>query len=140
MNRKDFLKFSVLALTGAAIGPAFLESCSKAGTTPQGPTVDFKIDLSLSANAALSYVGGYVYSNGVIVARLTSANLGFVALAQTCTHQGCTISFDNGSQLFVCPCHGGTFNLNGGVVAGPPPNPLKKYNITRLNNILTIKG
>jgi len=140
MNRKEFLKFSVLALAGAAIGPALLESCSKAGTTPQGPTVDFKIDLSLSANAALSYVGGYVYSNGVIVARLTSANLGFVALAQTCTHQGCTISFDNGSQLFVCPCHGGTFNLNGGVVAGPPPNPLKKYNITRLNNMLTIKG
>ena len=55
MNRKEFLKTSVLAIVGVALGPAFLESCQKATT-------------------------------------------------------------------------------------GPPPNPVKKYTITRNSNILTIKG
>ena len=140
MNRKEFLKASALALLGVAIGPAFLESCSKSSSSPQGPTVDFTIDLSASANAALNNIGGSVYSNGVVVARISSADLGFIALAQACTHEGCTIAFNAGSQTFVCPCHGGTFDMSGNVISGPPPNPVTKYAITRSNNILTIKG
>jgi cytochrome b6-f complex iron-sulfur subunit len=140
MNRKEFLKISALALVGIALGPSFLESCAKSSISPQGPTVDFTIDLSNSANAALNNIGGYIYSNGVIVSRISSADLGFIALAQTCTHQGCTIVYYAGSQTFICPCHGGTYDLSGNVISGPPPNPVKKYTITRKNNILTIKG
>lgn len=140
MNRKEFFKTTVLALAGLAIGPALLESCSKTGTSPQGPTANFTLDLSASVNAALKNIGGYIYSNGVVVTRVSSADLGFVALAQACTHQGCTIAYDPGSQNFVCPCHGGTYDLNGNVTGGPPPSPLTKYTITRANNILTIKG
>jgi cytochrome b6-f complex iron-sulfur subunit len=140
MNRKDFFKTCALAVAGLTLGPSFLESCSKANTGPQGPTVDFTLDLAIAANAALQNVGGYIYSNGVIIARISSADLGFDAVAQTCTHQGCTIAYDSGSVTFVCPCHAGTFNLNGDVISGPPPNPVKKYAVSRSKNILTIKG
>ena len=140
MDRKDFLKTSALALAGLALGSAFLESCKKSTTGPEGPNVNFTLDLSNSANVALNTVGGSVSSNGVIVARVSSADLGFVALAQTCTHQGCTISYISGSQTFICPCHGGTYDLGGNVIAGPPPAPVKTYTITKTNNILTIKG
>src|ERR1017187_159348 len=129
MNRKDFIRISAIAVAGLTLGPAFLESCKKANTGPQGPTVDFTLDLAVAANAALNIVGGYIYSNGVIVARLSNADLGFIALAQTCTHQGCTIAYDSNSMTFLCPCHGGQYNLNGDVIAGPPPNPVKKYSI-----------
>ncbi|MEI7661572.1 MAG: Rieske (2Fe-2S) protein [Bacteroidota bacterium] len=140
MNRKDFFKTSAVALAGLAIAPAFIESCKKASTTPQGPTVNFTIDLTASANAALNNIGGFVYSNGVIVARVNSNTLGFVALAQACTHQGCTIAYNAGSSNFYCPCHGGTYDLNGSVTGGPPPSAVTKYTITRSNNILTIKN
>ena len=140
MNRKEFFKVSALALAGLAIGPSFLESCAKAGASPQGPAANFTVDLSASANAGLNNIGGYIYSNGVIVTRVSSADLGFVALSQTCTHAGCTIAYNSGSQNFVCPCHGGTYDQNGNVTGGPPPSQLTKYSITRANNILTVKG
>jgi len=141
MNRKSFLKTTALALAGIAIGPvAFIESCAKSGSSPQGPTVNFTLDLSSAVNAPLNNISGYVYSNGVIVTRISTADLGFVALAQTCTHQECTIAYDPNTLNFVCPCHGGTYDLNGNVTGGPPPAPVKTYAITRNNNILTIKG
>ena len=140
MNRKDFFKTSAIAFVGLASVPSFLESCAKAGASPQGPAANFTIDLSAMANAALINIGGYIYSNGVIVTRTSSADLGFVAVSQACTHNGCTIAYNSGSQSFICPCHGGTFDLNGNVTEGPPPSPLTKYTITRTNNILTVKS
>ena len=140
MNRKEFFKVTALAVAGIAIGPALLESCAKTSTTPQGPSVNFTLDLSKSANAALNNIGGYVYSNGVIITRVSTASLGFVALSQSCTHQGCTVAYSYQTLAFVCPCHGGTYDASGNVTGGPPPSPLKSYGITRSGNILTIKG
>ena len=140
MNRKDFLKTSVVALAGIAIGGNLIESCKKSTTGPQGPTVNFTIDLNNSTYAALSASGGYVYVQGVIIARITDFSDGFIAVAQTCTHQGCTITYARGNQSFACPCHGGTYDLNGNVTAGPPPYPIKRYSVTRAGNILTVSG
>jgi Rieske Fe-S protein len=28
--------------------------------------------------------------------------------------------------LYVCPCHGGAYDRDGRVVAGPPPQPLQR--------------
>jgi Rieske Fe-S protein len=48
----------------------------------------------------------------------------FVAYSAVCTHQGCTVAYQNG-QL-ACPCHGSVFDPANGaeVVAGPAPRPL----------------
>jgi Rieske Fe-S protein len=35
------------------------------------------------------------------------------AFTTICPHLGCSVNFDNKSQLFICPCHGGTFELSG---------------------------
>jgi cytochrome b6-f complex iron-sulfur subunit len=139
MNRKEFLRFTALAAAGAALGGSgFLESCKKADTTPQGPTVNFTLDLTQSANSALNSVGGYVYSNGLVIARTNTST--FIAIASTCTHNGCTIQYNAQGVDFVCPCHGGTYNLNGEVIGGPPTIAVKNYTVTRNGNILTIKG
>jgi len=140
MNRKQFLKVSAVALAGIAVGGNFLESCKKSNTGPQGPTVNFTIDLADSTYAKLGSSGGYVYVQGVIIARINDQADGFIAVAQTCTHQGCTIIFSYGSQTFTCPCHGGAYSLNGDVIAGPPPNPIKRYSVTRSGNNLTVSG
>jgi cytochrome b6-f complex iron-sulfur subunit len=50
----------------------------------------------------------------------------FAAYSAVCTHQGCTVAYQNG-QLF-CPCHGSVFDPSrgGAVLSGPAPSPLPR--------------
>jgi thiosulfate dehydrogenase [quinone] large subunit len=44
----------------------------------------------------------------------------FLAYNAVCPHAGCTVGYDGGSKLIVCPCHGSEFNpQNGSVEQGP---------------------
>lgn len=45
----------------------------------------------------------------------------------TCSHLGCLVNYHKGKHEFVCPCHGGRYDLNGGNIAGPPPAPLARF-------------
>lgn len=47
------------------------------------------------------------------------------ALDSTCTHLGCRTRFNAESGHFECPCHGGTYDVTGKVIGGPPPSPLQ---------------
>jgi nitrite reductase/ring-hydroxylating ferredoxin subunit len=60
--------------------------------------------------------------NPAVLVHLDSGD--FVAYSAVCTHQGCTVAYQNG-QL-ACPCHGSVFDPANGaeVVAGPAPRPL----------------
>ena len=44
-----------------------------------------------------------------------------------CTHLGCRVTWNQSRDGFVCPCHDGVFNIDGAVVAGPPPRPLDQF-------------
>lgn len=44
-----------------------------------------------------------------------------------CTHLGCPVSFKD--SKYFSPCHGGVFDLDGRVLAGPPPRPLDRYEV-----------
>jgi succinate dehydrogenase / fumarate reductase iron-sulfur subunit len=60
----------------------------------------------------------------VLVSRAAGALICFSA---TCPHLGCTVRWDGNSSRFRCACHGGTFDRDGTVLAGPPPRPLDRY-------------
>jgi menaquinol-cytochrome c reductase iron-sulfur subunit len=53
----------------------------------------------------------------------------FVAFSAYCTHTGCPVRWHEGANLFICPCHGGAFERDGRVAAGPPPRPLPALDI-----------
>jgi len=55
------------------------------------------------------------------------------ALDSTCTHLGCRTRFNPETKLIECPCHGGVYDVNGNVVSGPPPAPLRPLG-TRVEN------
>ncbi|MDA8235410.1 MAG: ubiquinol-cytochrome c reductase iron-sulfur subunit [Clostridia bacterium] len=55
-----------------------------------------------------------------------------------CTHLGCAYSWKEDDKSFFCPCHGGVFDLDGRVVAGPPPRPLDRYEYKVENGKLII--
>ena len=135
MNRKDFLGKAVL-ISSSGIMLSSIDGCSKESAS--GPTVDFTIDISQSPYTALNNIGGVVRKSGVIIVRDNSNNI--QAVAEACTHEGCSINYDSGTQTFPCPCHGAKFSLTGSVLNGPAQTNLKKYTTTLTGNMLRVNG
>lgn len=52
-----------------------------------------------------------------------------VAFSIYCTHTGCPVDYIHDAGLFLCPCHGGIFDQDGSVSAGPPPRPLDRAGV-----------
>lgn len=48
------------------------------------------------------------------------------ALSAACSHLGCLVDWSRHKEQFLCPCHGGKYDLEGRVMAGPPPLPLAR--------------
>lgn len=78
---------------------------------------------AVPANSAAQFT---IPSNGDpgILVHLNSGK--FVAFDATCTHAGCPVQYDPGSQLLICPCHGAEFDPahQAGVVQGPTDTAL----------------
>ena len=48
-------------------------------------------------------------------------------LSNSCAHLGCPVRWMSDKQLYLCPCHGGLYDINGGWVGGPPPRGMYRY-------------
>ena len=48
-------------------------------------------------------------------------------LSNSCAHLGCPVRWFPDQKLFLCPCHGGLYDINGGYVGGPPPRGMYRY-------------
>ena len=56
----------------------------------------------------------------------------YIAISSRCAHVGCPVRWVDASERFICPCHGGVYDLLGRRVGGPPVRPLDRF-FTRLN-------
>lgn len=61
-------------------------------------------------------------SDPVIVIR--AGDNDFRALTATCTHLDCIVGYQKDQNRIWCNCHGGSYDLNGRNLGGPPPRPL----------------
>ena len=55
-----------------------------------------------------------------------SATGELVVLSAICPHLGCSVSWQQGQDKFVCPCHGGEFKADGLYILGPPPRAMDR--------------
>lgn len=137
MDRKEFL--SLIGFSSASIALATcIGGCSKnigPGTTAP-VNVDFTLNLSDAANAALLTNGGYVYNSGVIVAKTMSGS--YIAVQQLCTHDTVPVTYQGTYHRFYCNGHGSTFNENGTVTGGPAPRALQTYKTSLTGNLLRV--
>jgi len=64
---------------------------------------------------------------------------GFIAFSVNCAHLGCPVRWEQRSELFLCPCHGGVYYKDGSRAAGPPPRGLYTYPVRVQGNHIEIQ-
>jgi menaquinol-cytochrome c reductase iron-sulfur subunit len=69
---------------------------------------------------------------------LTEDGQTYTAMSNVCTHLGCRVRWITDQSKFACPCHNGVFAKDGGVVSGPPPRPLDRFQTKVENGALFI--
>jgi cytochrome b6-f complex iron-sulfur subunit len=129
VSRRGFLKyillgFSAIATAGGLLAPiiAYLWPPKQAAGSATGR-------VAVASTADLPLGKGAVYSVASKPVLVIHAQDGFHAVSATCTHLGCIVFWDEQRSVIACPCHEGLFNVNGGVISGPPPAPLQAYTV-----------
>jgi cytochrome b6-f complex iron-sulfur subunit len=136
MDRKEFLTL-LGAGTATVICSSFLESCKPLDQITNPPTnVDFTLDLNAPANSALKTIGGFVYNDNIIVARVADGS--YVAVSSICTHQNGTVAYQLNGNEFHCPNHGSNFAPNGSVINGPASTSLATYKTSLNGTVLRV--
>ena len=54
-------------------------------------------------------------------------NGSYKVFSNVCTHMQCPVRWESALSQFLCPCHGGLYDMNGANVGGPPPKPLPQF-------------
>lgn len=77
-----------------------------------------------------------VSAQSVYVSRSAAGDL--IVLSAICPHLGCSVSWQQGQDKFVCPCHGGEFKADGLHILGPPPRAMDSLPTQQANGMLQV--
>lgn len=119
-----------LPALGFALGPIF-EKTEHRALLDVGPEADFNPEtyapVVITTTAGIGEAGKtllYIRKNAKPTKRQPWP---YVAISTRCTHLGCPARYTEAARSFLCPCHGGTYDIEGRVTAGPPVRPLDRF-------------
>jgi Rieske Fe-S protein len=121
---------ALAGLVGAAATPRTADTSRK--WRKAATIFDLPPDTPFAAVLADRHADGWYETRKETVVYLDKVGDEYRALSATCTHLGCRVSWNLQTKHFHCPCHGGIYDRDGKVLAGPPPLPLARVNV-RLN-------
>jgi Rieske Fe-S protein len=111
---------------GYLIGPLFEQRRRQVFRV--GAIDDMPIDTPTAVKVGV--VSGEAYDTTAverIVYVVRKSNGTILALTNTCTHMQCNVHWRDDLKQFLCPCHGGLYDMDGNNVGGPPPSPLPQW-------------
>jgi menaquinol-cytochrome c reductase iron-sulfur subunit len=124
--------FTLPAL-GFAIGPIFKEAPHRwetVGTVNQFPDNNY-IPVVITLTPGIGEAGkstAYVRKfNPAIDTDPYDRGTPYIAISDRCAHLGCPVRWVDAAERFICPCHGGVYDLLGRRVGGPPVRPLDRF-------------
>ncbi len=135
MRRRTFLQ-SLLAVFGTVSAASFAYPLLRFLAPPADADRDKKFTLAKKDIPIGTSRVVLVNDKPVIV--IYEKGKGYIALSSVCTHLGCLVGYEAAKNILVCPCHGGTYDLEGNVLSGPPPRPLSKVPLKVENEQLVI--
>jgi len=141
-NRREFIKRSLYGLL-ALLGLGFLVPGIRI-FTPAGDRLKELVYFPLVPEEDIPRSGVkrcelvYTASGKERRARVFIVSTGgeFTVLSATCSHLGCLVNYSKEKGEFICPCHGGRYDLGGGNIAGPPPAPLSRIPVRTENGMV----
>lgn len=138
-SRRTFLQGFLAKLLGATAVGSFGSALAYLYPAPEPPG-DARVFIDDAGKAMTpeqipegSGTVGRLGKRPVLVLRLDGELLAFSAV---CTHLGCVVAWDAGTQRILCPCHGGVFGPDGRRLAGPPPKPLPRIPVAVEEGVL----
>ena len=152
LKRRDFMSVATWAigiLIGAGlglpavayiIGPALQEKDTLAWIR-LGSISKVELGIPTLFKAKIERQTGWVVNEEEISVYVVTENgRDFVAMSNICTHLGCRVRWIKDQDQFFCPCHNGVFDKSGGVVAGPVPRALDRFEVKIEDDQLFILG
>jgi Rieske Fe-S protein len=121
---------ALASLVGAAATPRVVDHGRR--WRKAASMFDLPQDTPYAAVLADRHADGWYETRKEQVVYLDKVGDEYRALSATCSHLGCRVSWNAQTKHFHCPCHGGVYDRDGRVIAGPPPQPLTRVNV-RLN-------
>jgi len=135
----------LLPALGFALAPVFKETEHRwevVGTTSQFNEVTY-LPVTITIEPNIGEAGkstAYIRKrNPAIDTDIYDRHTQFIAISSRCAHLGCPVRWVEAAERFICPCHGGVYDLLGRRVSGPPPRPLDRF-FTRVNGNLLELG
>lgn len=151
-GRRQFLKKGATTITVTSTCLCSMTGCAtftKIGSTPSINPDSFTLTnsiltIDLSKEIILSKVGGAVkirhsdIPDGVIIAHVDEQRYEVTSLL--CTHRGVEVEYDQELTNFTCASLGGSrYGIDGKNLSGPAGEPLKEFEASLKDGILTIK-
>jgi cytochrome b6-f complex iron-sulfur subunit len=135
VERRGFLKLLLRVLGSTALA-SFVYPVLKFLVPSRGIAQTSPLRL---AKSSLPYYSAtnVVYGNTPAVI-INHPRKGLMAFSRVCTHLGCLVEYDREKNQLICPCHAGTYDLEGNVISGPPPKPLPKLPLRVNGNTVVI--
>jgi menaquinol-cytochrome c reductase iron-sulfur subunit len=124
--------FTLPAL-GFAIGPIFKstphrwETVGTVGQFPENNYVPVIITLVPNIGEAGKSTAYVRKKNPALDTDVYDRYTPYIAISDRCVHLGCPVRWVDAAERFICPCHGGVYDLLGRPVSGPPPRPLDRF-------------
>ena len=126
-------RFTLPAL-GFAIGPIFKSTPHRWETRRHGRPCSPTTTTSRSSSRSTPGIGEagkttvYVRKfNPAIDTDPYDRDTPYIAISSRCAHLGCPVRWVDAAERFICPCHGGVYDLLGRRVGGPPVRPLDRF-------------
>lgn len=140
MERRKFLMMFGVG-TVASYLPVAIAACSSL-LTPDAASAQSNGFLVVGTVADLDNAGQILKDTEIgtiAVVRSPNNPQNLAAVDPTCTHRGCTTSWDNNNQSYNCPCHGAKFDAYGNGISGPSGKPLRTYDATIQGNSVLVR-
>lgn len=145
ISRRTFLSSTLTVSSGLALtGVVSLDSLranskieiQQTGNTLILPIEDYEELKEIGGFKVIKEVAIGEITDSIIIVRKSEAE--YLVYSSVCRHKKCNVKYKKDRDLFVCPCHGSTYDMSGKVIKGPSQGDIPKYNVKLIDNKLQI--
>jgi Rieske Fe-S protein len=138
VSRKSFVDW-LLGTTAGAFAVAVAYPVTRFIIPPEVPEVTSDSEILPFSADDVGANSGRIFRFGSepgILVRTPEGELR--AFSARCPHLDCTVQYRDDLSRIWCACHNGHFDLQGRVVAGPPPGPLGEFDVNVRGGEITV--